>query len=214
MKRKPFKLAFRRKKAGVTYYIEFNCRVNEIKKARCYSVTKGQYVPPKKDWEFKAYPFEADVDLLLDVDIESASSYYYGLEEPLYNVPILIKKVKGLAPRPEEFEDGEENELYWEPTKENVEEAMEHLFRKGEEMYFLASMGWAGNFVGTLDEVELTEYIAPYEYHGDSAGGIDKLEEISIPNQEVVDELEYVCSGQYYSDLDSECEIPYEDSLE
>lgn len=194
------RLSFRHKRAGASYYINFEVTVNRVEKAKVLDVHRrsSQY---EKYFPTKGYiPFEADVELLLNVDIEEASSYDYGIEEPIKNTPLLVRKVWGEAPLPENFEDGET----WEPTKENIQKCLEDIFKvNSDKMSLTKGMGWTGRFIGEVENYTLDYTVAPDE-GWDGYGGIDTLADISFTNEAVVDDIEYQCSGQYYFDQEND----------
>ena len=219
------RFATRKKMAGLGYDIDFVIVVNGVIKAECKSITKGKYVPEHPEyWEDEVFPFEADVDFVLDTDIESAEAYYSGIPHKLSNVPIRIEKVKGWAPVYEKMEldpdeDGwekedpfEYNDKYWELDKENVVESLRSIFRKGERVtdLFTATMGYVGDFVGYFDEIDFDGCYNPegWSYYTDAIGGIEKLTEVCIPDEKTVEYINDWCLGN----VDDEDEIEYESS--
>lgn len=192
------RLSFRHKRAGATYYIDFEVTVNRVEKAKVlnFSIKQSQY---EKYFPEKGYSrFEADVELLLNVDIEEASSYDYGIEEPIRNTPLLVRKVRGSIP--------DSDEEGWEPTKENIQKCLEDIFKvNSDKMSLTKGMGWTGRFTGEVENYTLDYTVAPDE-GWDGYGGIDTLADISFTNEAVVDDIEYQCSGQYYYDRENDDE--------
>jgi len=179
------------RKAGTGYWIEFDMEIDSVGEPKVKKIIKER---PDSGY----IPFDMDVEIPVKLDINSANSYMYGIEYPYENVDAVITRVTGFAPVDDS--DG----YYWDiDNPEDVKDVLKELVmldrNYGRGIKTTYNSGWVHSpFEGELDNIELNEDI-------DGICGLD----LKILDQEVVDEIEYQCSGDAYME---EGESEYESS--
>lgn len=210
--RKPIGRFTKKRKAGASYYIDFVFTVNKVKSIKINSIKKE--APHKDEFGDMVAPFTVDCDIICNVDVDEAQSYYHSLYEEegsdIVDTEIRIGGLKGEAPVNKKDEDGDDNFAYWEVDEKTVTELLKNL--EGIKISLTWRGGWTGTFRGDIGDFELDEYLYPSRYHSDEIGWVDGeggimyLTDISFADKQFAEEVEYFCSGAFEADQYEESE--------
>ena len=209
--RKPIGRFTRKRKAGASYYIEFDLTIKKVKSIKINSIKKQ--APHKDEFGDMVAPFRVDCDIICEVDVDKAQSYNNSLYEEegsdIVDTEIRIGGLKGEAPVNKKDEDGDDNPAYWEVNEKTVTELLKNL--EGVTISPTWHGGWTGTFRGDIGDFELDEYLYPSEYNPevgwiDGEGGIMYLTDISFADKQFAEEVEYYCSGAFEADQYEESE--------